>query len=107
MTSSSIQTTVMRRVRVIYAMRLLTSPLILAPSLFLVALWGVGREVWVAHVLQNLSFVHSPESFLTFVVSAFINTRFIVQVVTILMAGASVWFLYGIQRLLTNSYRLA
>ena len=107
MTTSNIQTIVMRRVHTIHMARMVFSPVPLSLALFALSLALFGREVWVAHVLQNLSFVHSPESLLTFFVSAFVNTRFVVQVVTILMAGAVVWFVYGIQRLLAHSYRLA
>lgn len=105
MTTSHIQRNVMRRVHTIRALRLAFSPLPTSVVLFGISLAIFGREVWVAHVLQNLAFVHSPESFLAFSVSAFVNTRFVVQVVTILMGGAVVWFTYGIQRILTNSYR--
>ena len=108
MTTSTIQKNVMRRVHTIHALRLIVSPLPSSVVLFGISLAIFGREVWVAHVLQNLAVVHTPESLLAFAVSAFVNTDFVVQVVTILMAGAAVWFVYGIQRLLTNNtYRLA
>ena len=97
----------MKRVHRIHTLRLLFSPLPTSVVLFAISLSVFGREVWVAHVIQNLSFVNSPSAFLAFVVSAFINTRFVVQVVTILMVGASIYFAYGIQRLLTSTYRLA
>jgi fumarate reductase subunit D len=103
MTTSPISHTVMKRVHRIHTLRLVFSPLSTSMILFLISLSVFGREVWVAHVIQNLSNVHTPESLFTFFVSAFINTRFVVQVVTILMAGAGVWFTYGIKRLLTNA----
>ncbi len=101
----------MRRIRIIYALRLLSSPLVLAPALFLVALWGVGREVWVAHVLQNLSLVHTPEGLTAFALSAFLNTRVAVQALTLAVAFAGAWFLYGLKEALggnkQNSLSLA
>lgn len=98
----------MRRVHTIHTLRILFSPLSTSTVLFALSLAVFGREVWVAHIIQNLSAIHSPESILTFFVSAFMNTRVIVQVVTILMAGACVWFIYGIKKVLTNTtYRLA
>jgi hypothetical protein len=93
----------MKRVHRIHTLRLLFSPLSTSVVLFAVSLSVFGREVWVAHVLQNISTVHTPEAFLTFCVTAFLNTRVVVQVVTILMAGAGIWFAYGIKRILTNS----
>lgn len=107
MTTSPIQATVMRRVHTIRALRLAFSPLPTSVVLFALSLSVFGREVWVAHVIQNLSVIHTPEALLSFGVSAFVNTRFVVQVVTILMGGAMVWFAYGIQRMLAHSYRLA
>lgn len=102
MTASSIQKTVMRRVRIIYALRLAGSPFVLAPTLFVLSLWGVGREVWVAHVLQNLSMVHTPEGLAAFAFSAFFNTRAIVQVLTLGVACAMVWFAYGLQEVIAG-----
>lgn len=107
MTTSPISRTVMKRVHTIHTLRLVCSPLASSVALFAISLSVFGREVWVAHVLQNLSTIHSPESILTFFVSAFMNTRFVVQITTIVMAGAGVWFAYSIQRLLSNSYHFA
>ena len=98
----------MKRVHRIHTLRLIFSPLPTSVVLFAVSLSVFGREVWVAHVLQNLSGLHTPESLLTFFVTAFLNTRVVVQIVTILMAGAGIWFAYGIKRILsTGSHRLA
>jgi hypothetical protein len=98
----------MKRVHTIHTLRLIFSPLPTSVVLFAVSLSIFGREVWVAHVLQNLSSLHTPESFITFFVSAFLNTRVVVQIVTLLMAGAGIWFAYGIKRILSgNTYRLA
>ncbi len=108
MTASTISHTVMKRVHRIHTLRLIFSPLPTSVGLFAVSLSIFGREVWVAHVIQNLSGLHTPESLLTFCVSAFLNTRFVVQVVTVLMLGAGIWFAYGIKQLLSDtSFRLA
>lgn len=105
--TASIHQTVMRRVRIIHITRMLFSPVPLSLILFSLSLALFGREVWVAHVLQNLAQVHSVNALMTFAISAFENTRFVVQVVTLSMVFAIVWFAYGIQRLLSNSYRFA
>ena len=83
---------VMRRIKTVHALRPLFSSTVYAGLLFVGALWGIGREVWVAHVLSNLSLVHSPEGLGAFLLAAFVNTRFIVQVLTILAGGAFIWF---------------
>ena len=85
---------VMRRVRVVHALRPLFSSAVYAGLLFIVSVWGIGREVWVAHVISNLAVVHSPEALGTFFVTAFLNTGFIVQVLTVLAGGALVWLVY-------------
>lgn len=97
----------MRRVKTIYALRLLSSPLVLAPVLFLVSLWGVGREVWVARILENLSMVHSPEAISTFAFMAFLNTGIAVQALTVAVALSSIWFMYGIRGSFESRRQLA
>ena len=50
--------------------------------IFILALWGIGREVWVANVLQN-----SPGNLFDlahFYIAAFTHTSFIVQVLMLL-----------------------
>jgi hypothetical protein len=91
-THSSISNTVMRRVRIIHAVRPLLSSTALGSLLFLLALYGIGREVWVAHVVQNLEQV-GMASTLNFLIAAFLNTRFIVQVLTLIAGGAFVYTL--------------
>ncbi len=50
---SSIERVVMRRVYTMRVLRLLFSNGALAMLVFVLALWGIGREVWVARVFQN------------------------------------------------------
>lgn len=104
-----IQRNVMRRVRTIYTLRLLASPLVLAPSLFVVSLFAVGREVWVARVLENLSSITTPGALGHFFVAAYLNTGAAVQVLMLVLAFAGVWFSYGIYKLLDqrDSFALA
>lgn len=97
----------MRRVKIVHGLRPFLSPTAFATLLFLGAVWGIGREVWVAHVLQNLAVVHSPEGALAFVASAFLNTRFIVQVLTILAGGAFVALAYHMPRAIFSQPQFA
>ena len=98
---------VMRRVRTIHALRPLFSNTAFAGVLFVGAVWGIGKEVWVAHILTNLSLVHSPEGLSAFVLSAFLNTRFIVQVLTILAGGAFVALAYHMPKAVFSEQRFA
>ena len=88
---SSVSRTVMRRVRTIHALRPFFSTATLASLLFLLAVWGIGREVWVAHVLQNMPSMQNVTSVARFFASAFMSTRFIVQVLAVVAVAAFVW----------------
>lgn len=79
---SSIERTVMRRVHRIRILQLVISTVVLALLTSVVALWGIGREVWVARVFENAP--AGSEHLLSFYFSAFTHTRFIVQALTIL-----------------------
>jgi hypothetical protein len=100
--SSSISNTVMRRVRIIAAVRPFLSGTALASVLFLLAVWGIGREVWVAHIIQNMPQATDITALTRFLVAAFLNTRFIVQVLTIVAGGAFVYTIHEISRTFGN-----
>jgi hypothetical protein len=104
---STLSNTVMRRVRVIHAVRPLFTTTALASVLLLGALWGIGREVWVARVLENLASVLERGNVATYLVSAFTHTDFIVQVLTILTLAAAVWLVRDGIRSLSYSTRTA
>lgn len=88
----------MRRVRIMHAARTF-APVFAASALFILAVWEIGREVWVAKVFENMpSFANVP-AVLNFLGSAFVNTELAVQTFTIVALGAFVW--------LTRSFVLA
>lgn len=100
MTTSSIHKNVMRRVRTIHVMRPLMSTTAFSTLLLLGALWGIGRQVWVARVFENLSFTTDLATFTNFLVSAFTQTEFVVQALTVLALAAFVWIIRdGVQNL--------
>ncbi len=88
---STISNTVMRRVRIIHTLRPLLSGTALGSSLVLLAAWGIGREVWVAHVIQNMPALTDVTALEHFMVAAFVNTRFVVQLLTLGAAAALVY----------------
>src|SRR6185436_11547902 len=82
-TQSIIERTVMQRVHLIRALRLAVSSGTLSVLVSILALWGIGREVWVAHVLQN-----APSNFFTlpsFYLAAFLHTRLVVQALILIV----------------------
>ncbi|MBI5406048.1 hypothetical protein HY972_03390 [Candidatus Kaiserbacteria bacterium] len=79
---SNIERIVMQRVHLIRMLKLVISTAIFAALSFVAALWGIGREVWVARVLENAPV--GPEHILAFYLAAFMHTRLIVQALVIL-----------------------
>lgn len=97
---STIERIVMRRVRLIRLLTLIISTGTLAILTFVAALWGIGREVWVAQVLQN-----SPTHIADiphFYLAAFIHARFIVQVLSILTFVSLLYLAREIVRVLSD-----
>jgi len=79
---TDIEKNVMRRVHLIHILGLVISTAVFAIVTFVLALWGIGKEVWVAQVFQNApeDLVELPRFFL----AAFGNTRIVVQALAIL-----------------------
>ena len=85
-TPSVIERTVMQRVHLIRALRFAISSGTFSLLVSILALWGIGREVWVAHVLQNApaNLIDLPR----FYFAAFLHTSFIVQTLVIFVVVA-------------------
>ena len=101
----------MNRVRFVQAVRPFFSVGVLSLVILFVALAGIGREVWVARVFENIPSWTDANAFITFFVSAFVSTSFVVQSLTIL-AGAGTILLAResakmISTLIEQSYRKA
>lgn len=95
---SSIERAVMRRVYIIRTLRPLLSLGALTVIVFVAALWGIGREVWVAHVFQN-----APENALAlprFYLAAFDHTRLAVQLLTLATLGSLIYLVRTTARVL-------
>jgi len=82
--ASNIERTVMRRVRIIRILALFFSMAVFAVLAFIAALWGIGREVWVARVFENMPRVSDLGAFTSFWFLAFQSTRLVVQAFIIL-----------------------
>lgn len=99
---SKIKENVMRRVQMIRTFRPLVSDLSAAIVLFLLALYGIGNEVWVAQVVANMPPLLDIAAVTRFVVAAFANTELIVQVCAVLALLAAVWTARGVARSLAE-----
>ncbi|OYV27009.1 MAG: hypothetical protein B7W98_02725 [Parcubacteria group bacterium 20-58-5] len=93
---SHIESVVMRRVRRITWLRLIISGGVFAVALALLALYGIGREVWVARVFAN-----GPQDFIghaLYLVYAFEHTRFVVQGLVLVCLGSFLFLAREIAR---------
>lgn len=86
---SHIERIVMQRVHLIHALRFAVSGSVFSGILSVLALWGIGTQVWVARVLQNAP--ASPFDLLGFYFSAFTHTGPAVQILVLLL---TISFLY-------------
>lgn len=100
--SSDIERIVMRRVHLIRILQLVISTVVLALLTGIVALWGIGREVWVAQVLTN-----GPQDFFghaTYLAYAFGQTDIVVQALVILTVASFVLLVREAARLFANFF---
>lgn len=95
---SNIERIVMQRVHLIRALRFAVSSGMFSTLVFVLAFWGLGREVWVAHVLQNAPV--NPLTLLQFYLGAFIHTRLIVQALVLLTVASLIYVAREIVRAL-------
>ena len=98
---SDIERTVMRRVRMVHALQPFASMGMLAALICIAALWGIGREVWVAHVFQN-----APHAGLVslgrFYVAAFEHTKLAVQALVLVTGASALLFAQALLRPMTG-----
>jgi hypothetical protein len=93
---SNIERIVMQRVHLIRALKFAISGGVFSTLVSILGLWGIGREVWVAHVLQN-----APTNIFNlpaFYLAAFEHTRSVVQVLVILTIVALVFVAREVSR---------
>lgn len=106
-TNSRMQQVVLRRARFIRAVRPLFSGAALGALVIVAALYAIGREVWVARVLENMPSPANIAAFLRFFEIAFLNTSFFVQVLTLLLVAGMYWIARDIALAVRISTRVA
>ena len=94
---SAIEKNVMASARLIYTMRMLTSVTALKLYVWALALYTIGRLVWVAHVWENLEKVGIGHLF-QFMLAAVLNTQLLVQLALLIGAMALISFLVDVVR---------
>lgn len=79
---------VLSRVRTIHALRPFISQGTLSLAVFAGALWGIGREVWVAKIVSNMPSLTDIAGLSNFFLNAFLTTSFSVQMLSVLVIVA-------------------
>lgn len=97
---TNIERIVMRRVRLIRLLALIISTMTLAALTLVAALWGIGREVWVARILQNAP--ADLASVPSFYVGAFLHTNLLIQVLTLLTLTSFIFLVREIARAVSS-----
>lgn len=105
MTQSKIHTNVMRRVHTIHALRPLTTTTALSTLALILAVWGIGRQVWVAQVFSNMP--SDGVAALRFMLAAFTRTEFVVQALIVLALAAALWLVVDAVKNLRQLSRFA
>lgn len=100
---SPIEALVMRRVHRIHALRFVVNGFTASCLLLLLALWGIGREVWVAMVLHNM-----PHSSLVaignFYLAAFAHTHLVVQALCILCLASTIYIARATAQIISQTF---
>ncbi|MEK7604439.1 MAG: hypothetical protein AAB442_01430 [Patescibacteria group bacterium] len=81
---SEIERIVMQRVHLIRALRVAISGGVLSTLVSFLAIWGIGKQVWVARVLENAP--KDPLALPHFYWAAFDHTTLAVQALVVVMA---------------------
>ena len=98
---TTIERVVMRRVRLIRILALIISTAMLAVLASLAGLWGIGKEVWVAHVLEN-----DPDNLMElplFYLQAFAHTEPLVQVLVVLTLVSFLFLVYEVAKFISSA----
>ncbi len=99
---STIEDVVMRRVRRISILRIIISGSVFFIALALLALYGIGREVWVAKVFSNGP--QDPLGHALYLIYAFEHTRFVVQALVVVCVGSVIYLAREAARLISAPY---
>ncbi len=88
---SKISYAVMRRIKRVRTLRAVISLTTLSALAFLLALWGIATQVWVARVIANMPSFFDVPALVRFLTSAFLHTDFLVQSSAVIAAASLIW----------------
>ncbi len=99
---SPVEQIVMRRIRRMRILLLVLSTATLAVLTTVAALWGIGKEVWVARVFAN-----GPQDFaghIQYLLYAFLHTTLLVQILSVLTLGSLILLARETARLFISTF---
>lgn len=99
---TNIERIVMRRILLIRILRLVISTVVLATLTAFAALWGIGKEVWVARIFENAP--PNIGDLPNFYLAAFMHTHILVQVLTLLTLASLVYLAREVVRLIVHTF---
>lgn len=99
---TNIERIVMRRILLIRILRLVISTAVLATLTAFAALWGIGKEVWVARIFENAP--PNIGDLPNFYLAAFMHTHIVVQVLTLLTFVSLVYLAWEVVRLIVHTF---
>mgnify|MGYP000355495208 CR=1 FL=1 len=108
--STKIKRIVLMRVHSIALLRSALPTYAASAGLLVVSLYVLGREVFVAQVFRNMPNFIDLLGVVRFFEHAFLNTQFVVQVLTVAIAVAALWLARETAKLLsliTRTIRIA
>lgn len=102
--NSEIKRKVMMRIYIAYVLRPIISTGTVSALVFIAALWGIGREVWVARVFNNMPQLTHVAALTQFWTYAFLHTHFIVQALVVMSIIATVYFARSVSKVITSTF---
>lgn len=105
--NTKLKSQIMHRVYMVTYLRRALSPFALKSYAALALLWGVGRVVWVARVIENAPGLTRPFDNIHFFTSAFAHTHLIVQVLVLGVTVFCLWLMRDLTSPRRNQYLLA
>lgn len=97
--NSHIEQIVINRIERIYMLRSLGARTLVASAIFALALYLIGRGVWVARVWENMPSPTDVIALIAFFKSAFLSTEAVIQVLLILVLLTGMRIAYGATQL--------
>lgn len=106
-TNSRIKAVVLTRARRIHVLRPFLSGTVLGLLVAATSLYALGREVWIARVLENIPVQAGVLAVVRFFEVAFMNTSFAVQALSILLVFGVMWIARDAARTIAGEMRFA